>query len=116
MSSFANIEIDQGSSKNILYEWFDTSTNLPVDMTGFSALLQIKRHYGDSEVLLELSTANNKIDLTGGPGNLVLIFSAEDTASMLDYNCVYELVLTRPDATKISFLKGKFTLLQNVVN
>jgi hypothetical protein len=116
MASFVDIEVDQGVSKTILFQWFDGSTNLPVDMTGFSALMQIRKAYGDPVVLLELSTTNNKLDLSGGTGTVVIVLAPSDTATMQDYSCVYELVLTRPDNTKLSFLKGKFTLLQNVVS
>lgn len=116
MSSIINLELDQGTAKNILLTWLDASTNLPTELTGFTATLQVRKYYGDYPVLLELSTANSKIDLTGGPGNVVLIFNNSDTESMTEYDCVYELIFTRPDGSKVSFTKGKFILLQRIVS
>lgn len=114
MSTILNLEIDQGVSKNILITWLDGSTNLPMDLTGYTADLQVKQFYGSPDVLLELSTANNKISLDAGPGTIVLIFTPADTQNMTVYEGVYELVMTRPDNSKVSFVRGLFTLTQSI--
>lgn len=114
MSSIVNLELDQGTSKNILLTWLDFSTNLPMDLTGYTATLQVRRDYGLEPVELELTSVDNEIAFDAGPGTIVLQFQPTHTIDMTQFDCVYELVLTRPDGSKISFTRGKFIINQSI--
>lgn len=114
------LEIDQYATNNIQLKWIDPSTNLPRNLTGYSALMQIKTQPDNLDAVLELSTANGKIVLGGVLGTINITISHSDTDftppnSLPWYNGFYDLYLTNTgDSTVTKFSYGLITLLKGV--
>lgn len=65
----------------------------PVDLTGYSATMEIFSHTGT--VLYTLSTTNSQITLGGGAGTIALYIPNTDTATFSGWGgAVYELTIT----------------------
>lgn len=92
-----NLCIEQGATFTRVFTW-QTGTpgcppkNLvPVDLTTFSAILQIRATINSTEVLYEASTALGNIVLGGVTGTITLTISAVDTADFTWTRGVYNL-------------------------
>lgn len=93
----ADICIFQGATFNqtLFYETGEPSA--PVDLTGYSAKMQIRSKPESKAVILELSTdiSNGRISLNDTTGSIALFISAADTATLsVCDKAVYDLELT----------------------
>ena len=77
----------------------------PIDLTGCSAKLQLRKNVGDT-VLLELSTTNNRILLGGVDGTIDLIIAKADTADLAFKNAKYDLLITMANGEAIRLCEG----------
>jgi hypothetical protein len=78
----------------IFYE--DEEKTTPMDLSGYSAEMQIREQPTSNVVLLEASTANGRITIDGESGSVSIFVDAEATAA-LDWEDegVYDLLLTK---------------------
>ena len=84
------------------------ATNLPIDLEGAIARMQVRKDVKSDVVLIELSTENGRIQIGEEPGTLVLYISSDDT-STIERGGVYDLeIYTGSDDLRV--LKGKFDL------
>lgn len=84
--------IYQGASFQELLNFKD-SQDSNIDLTGFTARMKIKKSYSDDVSIVELSTENSGITMSELNGNLTLLISATDTASLNSGVYVYDLEL-----------------------
>lgn len=80
------------SNKNNLSMWQGTTfthtigvkyaNGIPVDVTGYSAEMQIRSSYDSNTIVEQLSTSNDEITTTGANGQFVLQLSPERTANI----------------------------------
>lgn len=91
ISGIYNITIEQGAtfSRTITVSNPDDT---PYDLTGFTARMHIRRDITSSTIMMQLTTENGRITLSGEDGEVVLSISAADTAT-IDRNGVYDLEL-----------------------
>ena len=106
--------IPQGAdwSIGIVYKQAD----VPVDFSGATALMQIRKDY-DQDIILELSTTDGSITLGTGAGNtpnVILNFKHMATSNMSNYYGIYDLEVTTPSGTVYKFLEGKFELRREI--
>jgi hypothetical protein len=80
---------------------------VPVDLTGFSAKMQVRKNTG-SPVIIELSTTNGRITIDAANGKITLSLSATDTAALASGMYKYDLDLTSPSSFVIRFVQGNF--------
>jgi FlaG/FlaF family flagellin (archaellin) len=85
-----------------------SNTKIPVDLTGYSAHLQVKDVYGT--LLLDLSTLNGLIVLGGTAGTISLTVPAVITSTLTFTNSPYDLTLTGSDGTVVRLLEGSFSV------
>ena len=117
-TSILNFSIDAGTTYYLEAEYLDNITNLPNDLTGYTAVLDVRYSYGDARILLSLSTFNGRI-LLDTLGNIMVSFLPEDTNPSLQTpyawtNGVYNLVLTDPNGVVIKLLSGIINVLGTV--
>lgn len=94
---------------------WSNKTKRPLNLTGYTALMQIKAIADEgSAVLLELSQANGRITITPLAGTIDLYISAADVAVIPWTEAVYDLVVTAPDGTVIRLLQGQVTVSPGV--
>lgn len=108
-----NFEIEQGTSLNKSVVWKD-STGAAVNLTGYTARMQIRETVDSDSVLLELSTTNGKISITPTQGKINLEFDPGDTSGEWWTRGRYDLEMTSGDGFVTRLLKGKVTLSKEV--
>lgn len=110
----SNIEIEETMDYTLSLTYRDETTNLPVDLTGYSAELELRPNFGSPSSLLTLSTDNGRIVLGGDSGAIDATFLPIDTDQSQLYTAwsraAYDLVLTDPTGKKKKILKGFITI------
>lgn len=86
-----------------------------VDLTGFTAEMQIRTGYGVEPIVAILSTSNGGIVLGGVLGTIDLLISKEDT-KLLDVAVknIYDLELLSPSNEVIRLIEGTVMITDNV--
>jgi hypothetical protein len=85
-------------------------TFIAVDITGFTAKMQVRKNVG-TPVIIELSTTNNRIQLDGPNGFIYLKIDAADTAGLPPGMYRYDLDLRAPDGFVTRFVQGLFEIV-----
>lgn len=116
----ADICIFQGATFSQTLFWEVGTPPTPVNLTGYTAKLQIRSTHKSKAVILELSTSNGRITLgTGGDfttGAINLSISATDTAQLSicdDIKPVYDLEMTS-GSTVSRILQGNVIIAPEV--
>jgi hypothetical protein len=86
---------------------------VPVDITGYTAKMQVKKKVG-APLVLELSTANQRITLDPTNGILNLVVSAADTALLVPGLYRYDLDLTDQAGFVTRFIQGAFEIVGTI--
>ena len=90
------LKMYQGEDFDYTIVWRDETGTL-VNLTGYSAKMQVRARDEDPNPLIELNTSNGRISLGGVSGYLQLHINASDTgflASSFEYPHVYDLEAT----------------------
>lgn len=88
-----NFTIDQGSDWNLNVIYKDAN-DVPINLTGYTAAMQLRQNYNSDTAELTLSTANGGIVITGALGKLVLTATAAQTGALDSGFYVYDLEIT----------------------
>lgn len=86
----------------------------PVNLTGWTARMQIRSSVSDSNIIIELNTTNGGIVLGGAAGTINLLATAAQTALFTFQNAVYDLTLTDPTGVVTNLLAGNVSLVLEV--
>ena len=108
-----NFVLEQGTSLTKRLVWKD-SNNVPVNLFGYTARMQVRESFDSVTKLIELTTENGKIELTAATGTVALIFEPEDTVDAYWTSAKYDLELVSSIGKVTRLLKGKFKLLQEI--
>jgi len=106
------LKIDQGATLRKPFTW--KAAGQPVDLTGYSARMQIRETLESDTVIHELTTENGGILIGDEPGQFTLYISAMDTADFTFESAVYDLELIAPDGDVTRILAGDVTLSREV--
>jgi hypothetical protein len=87
-----NLLVLQGAKLDLTLTWTDDD-NLPINLTGYTARLYIRRHVGATAILVEMTTENGRIVLGGAAGTIRLVLLATATDDMTWTHGVYDLEL-----------------------
>lgn len=112
-----NLEMDQGAYWSKLISWTDES-DLPVDVTGYTARMQIRKKVDSRSSLLDLTTENGRITLGGTAGTILLEIEAEDTAELpatpTDHRWSYDLEMVPAGGKVVRLMQGKLIVSPEV--
>lgn len=86
-----NFTLDQGSVFYINLKYQDP-TGTPINLTGNTARMQLRRQYS-SPVVLTLTTDGGGIVITGATGNIAIQITDEQTETLEEGFYVYDLEL-----------------------
>jgi len=105
-----NFTCPQGStfSRRVVYR----IDNEPVDITGYSANLQVREFHYSKDFIVNLSE-NNGITLGGSAGTIDILVDAPTTTNILPGNYVYDLELSVA-GTVSRLIEGKFIVTPEV--
>lgn len=109
-----DIIVEQGATFDIVLTWKDAKRDL-IDLTGWTAKLQVRDYPGSGDVLLEMSTENGQIVLGGVAGTIRLVLSMTETAALSFNDGKYQLELYPPASQAERLLKGRFIIDKEVV-
>lgn len=107
-----DITIEQGATFTLSATWKD-STGAPVNLTGYSARMQVRPDYESEEVLVSI-TSTSGIVLGGALGTIVATVSATDTQKLNIQKGVYDLELQSTGGVVTRLLQGFATISREV--
>ena len=112
-----NINVEQGASWTLDLTWKDDAGD-PIDLTGYSARMMIRKAYSSSP-LLSLSSTAGDIELGGVLGTIAITASADQTSQIaIEYSTltindskpcqimVYDIEAESSDGTVTRLLQG----------
>lgn len=105
-----NFAIHQGSTDALSLAW--KRDGAAVDLTGYSARMQLRYSASDAAPVTEFSTASGKIVLTS-VGGITVHFDAATTAALAAATYVYDLDLTTGTDTR-TLIAGTITIGREV--
>lgn len=88
--------------------------NKPVDLTGYSARMQIREKISSTEFLLELTSVNGGIALDNITKTITLSISAEQTAQLNFNSAIYSLEIVSSNGEVQPMLYGSVVLVKEV--
>ncbi len=107
-----NTTIDQGSVWSVVLVYTD-SNNTPVNLTGYTAAMQLRQNYNSATADLTLTTANGGITIVGATGTITITATAAQTGALDPGFYVYDLELT--SGSNISrLIQGQLTVAEQV--
>ena len=107
MAASTDLVIDQFATFRSAFRWQTKSTGTPVNLTGYTAAMQIRRNHADSTALVSLtSAANGGLTIEGVDGRVRIEIPAATTSTLTAGRYVYDLVLTDLSSKKKRLVEG----------
>jgi hypothetical protein len=88
--------------------------NTPINLTGFTARMQIRAKIDSTDVILELTSENGYISISNVTKKITLLIPAEITAELTFSTAVYSLELISSGNQVTPFCTGSITLVKEV--
>ena len=107
-----DILIEQGATYSQVVTYKESG--VAVNLTGYTARMQVRSTLESATTVVELTTANGRITLGGAAGTITLTISATDTASLTAGRGVYDLELVSGSGIVTRLLQGVATISRNV--
>jgi hypothetical protein len=82
---------------------------VPLNLTGYSAKMQVRKDFNSSTTIIELSTANGRILLGGSLGTVTLTLTATETFGIARSG-IYDLEIVSPSNVESRVIEGEFRL------
>lgn len=110
-----DILCEQGATFTRELTW-KQENGTPVNLTGYTARMQVRRAVSDSTAVVTLTTENGGITMPSprASGKIVLLLSATATAGLPVIKGVYDLEVVAPNSTVTRLLQGKFAVSAEV--
>ncbi len=108
MAGTHDIVCDQGATFSRVFTWQD-SVGLPVNLTGYTARMQVRATIDAASTLLSFTTENGGITLGAAAGTITVTATAATTAAVSAGCYVYDLELIN-GATVYRLVQGQFTV------
>lgn len=107
-----NITVYQGSTWVLEPQWKIGSSY--VDVTGYTAAMDVRYSPSSTTTIIELTSSNNRITVGTTDGKFTLDLTAVETAALAAGSYVYDLEITAPDGTVTRLLEGGFNVSPEV--
>lgn len=112
MAAIHPITIEQGATFRLSLIW--KSGGVPVDITGWTARMMVKRRYGDTAPLLSFTTENGAIVLGGAAGTVEVTGLATLTDDIPAKPGVWDIELESPTGYVKRLLEGPAVITPEV--
>jgi hypothetical protein len=97
--------VDQGATFRRTLTYLDANQT-PIDLTGYTAKLQVRRAAEDPDPALVTLTSGAGLTL-GVDGTILIEFAPVQTAALDDGDAVFDMLLSAPDGTKTRLVSGR---------
>lgn len=108
-----DIIVEQGATFTLAMTWKD-SAGSAVNLTGYTARMQVRPAADSTGTLLTLTTENGRIALGGAAGTITLTVAASDTAALTAGTGVYDIELVSGGGVVTRLLQGSVTISREV--
>lgn len=108
-----DLVIEKGATYKKDFIWKD-KTMTPINITGYTARMQIRKSYHSDSFEIELTTENSGIVIDGPTGKVSLYISNTGTSALSFSDGVYDLELIDVSADVIKFLRGSVSVIEEV--
>ena len=112
MSGTYDINVEQGATFSLQITYKDPS-NQPINLTGYTARMDVRTKVKATTETIELTTENGRIALGGVLGTVTLSLTAAETAAIASGKYVYDLELVN-GAAVIRLIEGSFIVSPEV--
>ncbi|MCY1167132.1 hypothetical protein D9M73_70890 [compost metagenome] len=107
------LTIYQGATFQLRVIWQD-SNRVPIDLTGYTARMQIRERLAATTTLANMTTENGGITLGGAAGTIDLLLTAVETAAISAIRGVYDLELVSPTGVVSKVLADEVDFVKEV--
>ena len=107
-----NLIIDQGATWELTFT-YKNSEGSPINLTGYSAALQLRTSYDAPSASLSLSSPSGGIVLGGALGTIAVTATATQTGALVAGEYVYDLEITT-SAKVTRLVQGRITVTPQV--
>jgi hypothetical protein len=104
--------IPQGATWSVVLRW--KADNANVNLTGYTARMQLRTSAEAITTLEDLTTENGGITLGGTAGTITLSLTATETAALPATRAVYDLELISSGGTVTRLVEGVVTITRNI--
>lgn len=113
MAGEYDFEILQGETFSKQFVW-KNSAGTAVNLSGYTARMQVRQSKPSDTVLLELTTQNGRITLGGAAGTIDLNLNATTTAAIDWRRGLYDLELVASNGVVKRLIEGQVTVSKEV--
>lgn len=107
-----NFTIDQGSTWTLQLVYNDPN-GAPINLSGYTAKMQLRSKFNSSDAVLTLATGGQGITINGPTGTINLVATDEQTGAIASGFYVYDLELENGGAIT-RLIQGQVTLSPQV--
>ena len=105
--------IEQGATLNKAFVWKD-SASTPINLTGYTARMQLRPSVSSDTVYLDMTTSNGQIVLTPSTGGIQLLLSATVTGAIEWQKAKYDLELMSSTGVVTRLLYGDIDVSKGI--
>ena len=109
-----DITIEQGATFSQSFIIKAGSPPVPVDLTGYTARMQIRPDVKSQTIIASASTTDGKIIIEPIDGKLTITFEATETASFVGDSGRYDLEIESPSGFVTRLIQGKVKISPEV--
>lgn len=110
-----NFTIDQGATFDRTLTWYtDASQTSLVDLSGYTAAMQLRPYSSSPDLVLSLSSPAGGITLGGALGTIRILISHIVTATLLPGKLVYDLEMSDSSGAVARLLRGDVHVVAEV--
>lgn len=113
-AAIVDIVIEQGATLALTFTWQD-QTETPVDLTGYSARMQIRETYDSDDYIVSLDDSPGGGITLGGPlGSISIEIPSAITSTIPLMSAVYDIELESAGGVVTRFMQGAALISREV--
>lgn len=113
MAEIYELNINQGSNLSLEIA-LKNADGTPLNLTGYTARMQLRASYTSPQVIVELTTENGRLVITPLTGLVTLLLSAATTAALVAKTYVYDLEIVSASGFVTRMLQGEAVISPEV--
>ena len=106
--------INQGADWYINFVYEDTTAGTPINITGYTAALQLRSLPSDTTAALSLTSPSGGIVITGASGLVAVHATAAQTGNIVAGYYYYDCEITSPANVVTRLIQGQILVSQQV--
>lgn len=116
MTGTWDMNINEGADFSVTLTWQAGDPLAAVDLTGWTAHLQIRNTYADNggAIYADLTSSGSGITLGGSAGTITIFLPAATTATLGFASAIYDLKMTSTGGAVTRLIQGTVYLSQEV--